>query len=155
MDKEYLDRWFESISKRLNDIEKNQEFLRKELQYVLGALVLISILTLGGLATLLKALEIGMGNTIMYLLYIICFGPLIFLAFLFYKASYLDAKRSIDDETKKGKKLNKFQRFHKYFEGYAGISLVIILLVGGIFLFGFVMDYIVMEIKYLYNKLFT
>ena len=89
MDKEYLDRWFESISKRLNDIEKNQEFLRKELQYVLGALVLISIFTLGGLATLLKALDIGTGNTIMYLLYIIGFGPLIFLAFLFLQSQSL------------------------------------------------------------------
>lgn len=147
MDKEYLDRWFESISKRLNDIEKNQEFLRKELQYVLGALVLISILTLGGLATLLKALDIGMGNSIQYLLYIIGFGPLIFLAFLFYKASYLDAKRSIDDETKKGKKLTKFQRFHKYFEGYAGITIIILMIVGGIFFFGFAGGYIIDLVK--------
>ena len=147
MDKEYLDRWFESISKRLNDIEKNQEFLRKELQYVLGALVLISILTLAGLATLLKALDIGMGNSIQYLLYIIGFGPLIFLAFLFYKASYLDAKRSIDDETKKGKKLTKFQRFHKYFEGYAGITIIILMIVGGIFFFGFAGGYIIDLVK--------
>ena len=151
MDKEYLDRWFESISKRLNDIEKNQEFLRKELQYVLGALVLISILTLGGLATLLKALDIGMGNSIQYLLYIIGFGPLIFLAFLFYKASYLDAKRSIDDETKKGKKLTKFQRFHKYFEGYAGITIIILMIVGGIFFFGFAGGFIIDLVKYFFN----
>ena len=150
-DKEYLDRRFNSISQRLNDIEKNQEFLTKELKYVLGALVLISILTLGGLTTLLKALELEIGNMFMYLLYIIGFGPLIFIAFLFYKASYLDAKRIIDDEIKKGKKLTKFQRFKQYFEGYAGITMIILMIVGGIFFFSFAGVFIIDFVKDFFN----
>ena len=150
-DKEYLDRRLNSISQRLNDIEKNQEFLTKELKYVLGALVLISILTLGGLTTLLKALELEIGNMFMYLLYIIGFGPLIFIAFLFYKASYLDAKRVIDDEIKKGKKLTKFQRFKQYFEGYAGITIIILMIVGGIFFFGFAGGFIIDLVKDFFN----
>ena len=150
-DKEYLDRRFNSISQRLNDIEKNQEFLTKELKYVLGALVLISILTLGGLTTLLKALELEIGNMFMYLLYIIGFGPLIFIAFLFYKASYLDAKRIIDDEIKKGKKLTKFQRFKQYFEGYAGITMIILMIVGGIFFFAFAGVFIIDFVKDFFN----
>tara|TARA_X000000950_G_scaffold27043_1_gene29099 strand:+ start:860 stop:1324 length:465 start_codon:yes stop_codon:yes gene_type:complete len=154
MDKEYLDRWFESISKRLNDIEKNQEFLRKELQYVLGALVLISILTLGGLATLLKALDLGIGNSIMYLLYIIGFGPLIFLAFLLYKSSYLNAKRIINDEIKKGKKLTKFQRFKQYFDEYAGITKIILMIVGAIFFFGFAGVFIIDLVKDFFNEFY-
>ena len=150
-DKEYLDRRFNSISQRLNDIEKNQEFLTKELKYVLGALVLISILTLGGLTTLLKALELEIGNMFMYLLYIIGFGPLIFIAFLFYRASYLDAKRIIDDEIKKGKKLTKFQRFKQYFEGYAGITMIILMIVGGIFFFAFAGVFIIDFVKDFFN----
>lgn len=150
-DKEYLDRRFNSISQRLNDIEKNQEFLTKELKYVLGALVLISILTLGGLTTLLKALELEIGNMFMYLLYIIGFGPLIFIAFLFYKASYLDAKRIIDDEIKKGKKLTKFQRFKQYFDEYAGITMIILMIVGAIFFFGFAGVFIIDLAKDFFN----
>ena len=150
-DKEYLDRRFNSISQRLNDIEKNQEFLTKELKYVLGALVLISILTLGGLTTLLKALELEIGNMFMYLLYIIGFGPLIFLAFLLYKSSYLNAKRIINDEIKKGKKLTKFQRFKQYFEGYAGITMIILMIVGGIFFFAFAGVFIIDFVKDFFN----